>query len=149
MTKPFKPDYLKSLVKSQLANAAILRKNLGKTMFVDAESAKMIGSKDKEFMDSLYAIMEEELSNPELNMEDLAARLLLSRTALYNKLKQLTGEAPANLFKRYKLNRAAQMLRKGQLKVSAVAEAVGFSQSYFSKVFQEEFGLSPSQYMKK
>ncbi|MBQ9172845.1 MAG: response regulator [Bacteroidales bacterium] len=149
VTKPFDPKYLLSVVKSQLSNAAILRDQLGRTTIVGDISEQVLGEKDKEFINKLYAIMEEELSNPELNSSYVADVMMMSRTSLYNKLKQLTGETPVTIFRKYKLNRSVEMLKEGKLKISAIAEAVGFSPSYFPKVFQEEFGMLPSQYLKQ
>ena len=149
VTKPFDPEYLLTLIKSQLSNAAILRDQLGRTTIVGDISDQVLGSKDKDFMTRLYAIMEEELTNPELNMTYVADKLMMSRTSLYYKIKQLTGESPVNVFKKYKLNRSLEMLKEGKLKISAIAETVGFSPSYFPKVFQEEFGILPSQYLKQ
>ena len=55
-------------------------------------------------------------------------------------------ETPTNYFKKYKLNRSLEMLKEGKYKISAVAQMVGLTPSYFAKLFQEEFGILPSQY---
>lgn len=70
---------------------------------------------DKSFMEELYKLMEDELSNSELDIIHITEMLHISRTKFYYKIKGLTGQTPATFFRTYKLNRAAQMLTMGQL----------------------------------
>ena len=98
-------------------------------------------------MDELYKLMEEELSNTELNINRITDLLYMSRTKLYYKIKGLTGETPSSFFRTYKLNRAAELLKSGKYTVSEIVDKTGFStQSHFSSVFKSKFGVSPSQY---
>ena len=86
-------------------------------------------------MEELYKLMEEELSNSEIDVSRITKLLLISRTKLYYKIKGLTGETPSNFFRTYKLNRAAELLKSGKYTVSEIADKCGFStQSHFSVV---------------
>ena len=97
----------------------------------------------------LYKLMEEELSNSELDVTRITKLLLISRTKLYYKIKGLTGETPSNFFRTYKLNRAAELLKSGKYTVSEISDKCGFStQSHFSVVFKKHFGVTPSEYTK-
>lgn len=59
----------------------------------------------------------------------------------------LTGEAPVEFIRSYRLKRAAQLLRDKFGTVSQVAIAVGFDNpAYFAKCFKEKFQQSPSSY---
>jgi AraC-like DNA-binding protein len=99
-------------------------------------------------MDELYTLMAQELSNPELNINSLTERLLMSRSKLNYKIKGLTGETPAAFFRRFKLNKAAEMLREGSHSVSEVADLTGFSSpTVFSRNFKQQFGVTPSEFV--
>ena len=73
----------------------------------------------------------------------------MDRTGLYRKLVAVVGKTPTNFIRSVRLKRAAQLLEEGYT-VAEVTDSVGFStSSYFSKCFQEEFGVRPSQYADK
>ncbi len=98
--------------------------------------------------EQLYHVMEEELSNAELDVAHLTAMLHISRTKLYYKMKGLTGSNPSAFFKTYKLNRAAELIREGKYTMSEVADMTGFNTpSHFSTSFKKQFGVSPSEYV--
>ena len=101
-------------------------------------------------MDELYALMESELSNSELDVSIITERMHISRTKFYYKVKGLTGENPATFFRTYKLNRAAQLLQEGKHNISEVADLTGFSTlSHFSASFKKKFGCTPSEYVRR
>jgi len=98
-------------------------------------------------MTNLYRLMENELSNTELNITRMTEVLKISRTKFYYKVKGLTGENPNVFFKTYKLNRAAELLLEGEHNISEIADMTGFSTlSHFSVSFKKQFGVSPSDY---
>lgn len=98
-------------------------------------------------MDELYALMEKELSNPELNIIKITEVMKISRTKFYYKLKALTGENPSIFFRNYKLNRAAELMATGKYTISEIADMTGFSTlSFFSASFKKKFGVPPSEY---
>lgn len=149
VVKPFDPIYLLALVKSQLRNREVLRNMLGKATPTEQIDRQMLSDRDQQFLDQLYAMMETELSNPELNIVRLTEKLHISRTKFYYKVKGLTGVNPNVFFKTYKLNRAAELILSGNYAVSEVADMTGFStQPYFSTCFKRHFGVNPSEYAK-
>ena len=145
VTKPFDPDYLKALVKSQLENRQRVRNLLNaatKTSEIDNLSIR-----DRAFLDDLYGLMEKELDNEDLDISRLTELLKMSRTKFYYKIKGLTGKTPSEFFMQYKLNMAAKMLLEGKLNVSEIAVRTGFNTlPHFSKAFKKQFGVSPSKY---
>jgi signal transduction histidine kinase/ligand-binding sensor domain-containing protein/DNA-binding response OmpR family regulator len=147
VTKPFDPNYLLSLIKSQLKNREDIRRILSKSTQTDKIEENMLSPQDNAFMTDLYRLMENELSNTELNISRMIDVLKISRTKFYYKVKGLTGENPKVFFKTYKLNRAAEMLIDGKYTISEVADMTGFSTlSHFSVSFKKFFGKSPSEY---
>lgn len=151
VTKPFDPEYLQALIRSQLENRARIRgiiANATTTEEIQEAQADALSEQDKALMDRLYAIMEEELSNEELNINKFTEMMYMSRTKLYYKIKGLTGETPNAFFKKYKLNRAAEMLKSGNHNISEVSDLTGFSSpTVFTRNFRAQFGITPTEYL--
>ena len=79
-----------------------------------------------------------------------ADRLNISRSGLFAKIKTLADVTPNEMIQIVRLKRAAQLLHEGGHLVSEVGYMVGFSNpSYFSKCFQKQFGIRPTDYIKK
>ena len=149
VTKPFDPSYLLALISSLLRNREKVRNLLGRATQTDKLDDNILSPQDKSFMTNLYQLMENELSNPELDVARMTEMLKISRTKFYYKVKGLTGENPSFFFKTYKLNRAAELLVEGKYTVSEIADLTGFSTlSHFSKSFKKQFGITPSEYNK-
>ena len=149
VTKPFEPQYLLALIQSQLKNREKIRDILNKATDVETLEKDTLSPQDSAFMTELYQLMENELANSELDVSRMTEMLHISRTKFYYKVKGLTGENPSVFFKRYKLNRAAQLLSERKYNVSEIADMTGFSTlSHFSTSFKKQFGVSPSEYIK-
>ena len=146
VTKPFDPSYLKALVKSQLENRRRVQNLLNSA--TDSSEVDTLSSRDKAFLDSLYSLMERELSNEDLDISRLTDMLKISRTKFYYKIKGLTGKTPSEFFMQYKLNVAAKLLKEGVMNVSEIAIKTGFSTlPHFSKAFKKQFGVPPSRFV--
>jgi AraC-like DNA-binding protein len=149
VTKPFEPQYMMALISSQLRNREKVRSMLSQSTDTEEIEENALSPQDNDFMTELYQLMEKELSNSELDVARMTEMLHISRTKFYYKVKGLTGENPSVFFKRYKLNRAAQLLGERKYNVSEIADLTGFSTlSHFSTSFKKQFGVSPSEYIK-
>ena len=149
VTKPFNAQYLLSLLDNLLKGRARLRKALSENAGLDLPGDGSISSQDREFLSEVYSMMEKELSNSEFNIGDIVDGLHMSHAKFIYKIKGLTGTTPSELFKNYKLNKAAAMLREGKYNVSEVSDLTGFSSlAHFSKVFKKKFGVPPSGFGK-
>jgi signal transduction histidine kinase/DNA-binding response OmpR family regulator/ligand-binding sensor domain-containing protein len=147
VTKPFDPNYLFALIKSQLTNREKIRNILSHKTKTDKSIEKILSPHDNALMTELYKLMEAELSNSELNISKITCALKISRTKLYYKIKGLTGINPNTFFKTYKLNRAAELILEGKMNISEIADYTGFSTlSHFSASFKKQFGKSPSEW---
>lgn len=149
ITKPFDPTYLRTLVESQLRNVNELRQKLSNSVNTDeaADVADTLSDNDRRFMDELYSIMEKRLTELDLNVAVVSHDMLMSQSKFNYKLKQLTGDTPGVFFRKYKLNRAARLLREGRMNVSEVAMMTGFNTAaHFSVAFKKQFGVVPSEF---
>lgn len=102
-----------------------------------------------EFFDKAMALVDSHLSDSSYGVEQLASDLCMERTGLYKKMVAQTGETPVAMIRRIRLERAAELLKKsdGRMTVNEIAERTGFSSSsYFSKCFRERYGVKPSEY---
>ena len=100
---------------------------------------------DTEIMERLRDFMEAHLTE-DLAIQDLADHVGLSRTLFYNKIRSITGLSPVDFYRKYHIERAAQMLRNDGLTVSEACYNAGFSDpKYFSKVFKKFMGTTPSE----
>ena len=147
VTKPFQPAYLLALVKSQLDNREKLHRQLGSVTTTEDIAPEALSPRDAAFMKELYELMEKELANTDLDITRITEMMKISRTKFYYKVKGLTGENPSVFFKRYKLNRAADLLKEGKFNMSEIAYMTGFNTlSHFSTSFKKQFGVPPSEY---
>ena len=148
VTKPFQPAYLMALVKSLLENREKLHRQLGSVTTTEELSSEALSPRDAAFMQELYDLMEKELANADLDIVHMTEMMKISRTKFYYKVKGLTGENPSVFFKRYKLNRAADLLKEGKHNMSEIAWMTGFNTlSHFSTSFKKQFGVPPSEYV--
>jgi signal transduction histidine kinase/ligand-binding sensor domain-containing protein/DNA-binding response OmpR family regulator len=147
VTKPFQPAYLLALVKSLLDNREKLHQRLGSVTTTEDIEPEALSPRDAAFMKELYELMEKELANVDLDITRITEMMKISRTKFYYKVKGLTGENPSVFFKRYKLNRAADLLKEGKYNMSEIAYMTGFNTlSHFSTSFKKQFGVPPSEF---
>ena len=145
--KPFHAEYLISLIENLLKGRRRLREALSENAGLDLPGDSSLSPQDRTFLKELYALMDEELSNSEFNIGDIVDKLHISHSKFLYKVKGLTGTTPSELFKNYKLNKAAAMLREGKYNISEVSDLTGFSSlAHFSKVFKKKFGVPPSEF---
>lgn len=148
LTKPFNGKILKARLQNLIKNHLRLQ-----NFFTDQTgmtSKPQLNEADKGFVDKLRKEIEERLSNPDTNVEDLGAALGFSRVQLYRKTKALTGYAPNELLRIARLKKAASLLAATEKSIAEVTYEVGFSSpSYFTRCFKEFFGESPTDYLKR
>lgn len=147
VTKPFEIVVLDRQIKSLLRNRAIIHENYRKQNFViDVSSGKI--SKDDLFISKLKEIIEENISDVNFNVKNLAKLFLLSETQVYRKTKALTGYSPVEFIRYIRLVKAANILRSSDISVKEVCYRTGFNNpSYFIKCFKEQFNVTPNVYV--
>jgi AraC-like DNA-binding protein len=105
---------------------------------------------DQLLYEKIIKKINENIANPELNVEFLANSIGMSRVHLHRKLKELTSQSAHDFIRSIRLNQAAELLSKQKLSVSDVAYALGFVNiSHFSNVFREFHGVSPKEWREK
>lgn len=148
--KPFHTDYVKIKIIHLLQERQKLRERLleklrdNKLLLSEPEKVESI---DDAFLRKFAEQIEAVYADPEYNVDKLSETLGLSRGHLHRKIKELTGTAPVEFLRTYRLNKATQLLRQNAYTVSEVAYRTGFSSpAYFSKCFKAVYGVTPTEY---
>ena len=94
--------------------------------------------------------VEENISNSDAGVGEMAQAAAVSRSGLQRKLKQAMGITPLDLMREARINRACQLLTQTDKNISDIAYACGFTDpKYFSRSFRQSTGLSPTEYREK
>ena len=146
VTKPFDASILEQRVKNLLKTRQNLIKKFKKDIILKPKELE-ITSADEIFLKKSIALIEENINNAEFTITDFISELGMSRSALYRKLKALTGQSITEFIRTIKLKRAAQLIAQTKRTISEIAFDLGFNDlKHFRKTFKKLFNELPSQY---
>jgi len=149
ITKPFNFEVLNAKVRNLLLLNSNLKNTYSRQIKVLTPEVE-IQSDDERLLNTVMLYLEENLTNPELSVEELSKHVGMSRSSLYSKILDLTGQTPVEFIRSVKLEKAAVLLEKSDMNVAQIAYSVGFSTpNYFAKSFKTKFGMLPSEYINK
>jgi signal transduction histidine kinase/DNA-binding response OmpR family regulator len=146
LTKPFNPTFLLENLRTLLHNRERQREHFRRELSVDTATVTP-QRVDQKFLTDLLAIVEANLDNSSLSVEDVAARLGISRVQLYRKVKAVLGTSVTDFIQGIRLTKARQQLLDTELTIAEVGYRLGFSSpSYFSSSFRAKYHISPSEF---
>ncbi|WP_337950703.1 substrate-binding domain-containing protein [Prevotella sp.] len=149
ITKPFSSKLLKVRIENLLRS----RKMLGvgsKTDPLENVDNSGLSQADKEFMERLYDIIHNYMSDSDFGVEAIGKHIGLSRVQLYRKVKALTGLSAVDLLRKSRLHKSKTLLEKTSKGIAEIAYEVGFSSpSYFTKCFKDEYEMLPGDVRNK
>jgi signal transduction histidine kinase/AraC-like DNA-binding protein len=149
IVKPFNPEILKKTIANLLGNRERLKsKSQNQT---EGKIAKIeMRSQDEILMNKLLKLINENLDNPDLNVNMLSDKVGMSRVHLHRRLKELTNQPASDFIRSIRLKQAGELLLSKKLSISEVAYRVGYSTlSHFSSSFKEFYGVSPKEYVER
>jgi signal transduction histidine kinase/ligand-binding sensor domain-containing protein/DNA-binding response OmpR family regulator len=147
--KPFNPKHLLVRVEKLIELRESLLRKFSKSINFEAKEMTLT-SADERFLQKAINLVKDNISNSDLNIEDMGSELGMSRVHLYRKLKALTNQTPSEFVRTIRLKQAAYLLAQNKINISEVAYAVGFSShQYFTNCFQNYFNMSPTEYSHK
>ena len=113
----------------------------------NAESTLVLLSPlDRKFMDKLNTLIEENLATEDIDIAFMTNHMAMSHSTFYRKVKALTGVSANEYIRKFKLQRAMQLLKVGEHNVTEVSMMTGFNNvGYFRKCFKKEYGITPSE----
>ncbi len=145
--KPFEIDYLSNRIQSLLDRRNLLVQKARQEAMIQPKETEVL-SGDEKFLKKITQVIEDEITNPDLNVNLLSNKTGYSSKQVYRRLKALTGQTAVDYIRSVRLKKAAMLLSRKTFTVAEVMYMVGFSNhSYFAKRFQEMFGKSPKQYL--
>ena len=159
LTKPFSASLLRSRINNLLDSRKKLvaqfqaqstpgsQIDLSEKRIVIAEALSKL---DNEFIEKITLLIEENLSSEKIDINYLSDKMCMSGSTLYRKMKALTGLSTNEYIRKVKMENAERLLLEGKFNISEIAYKVGMnSTGYFRQCFKEEFGVSPSDYLKQ
>lgn len=150
LSKPFHPEELLLLMQNILAKQqfAVSQFRNKMTSMPVVEEGKL--PKSDVFLIKLTELLKTKISDPDFLLEDLEGLMHMSYSVIFKKCQEFTGFTPSEYFRRIKIKKAAILLSQYNYAVSEAAFEVGFTDSkYFSKLFKETFGMTPSVFRTK
>ena len=111
------------------------------------ENSRQLSNEDHLFSEKLKAYIEENISNPDLSVLDIAQAMNVSRTVLFVRTKNIFNSSPNNYVLNTRINHAKTLLTQADIHVAEVAYRCGFSDpKYFSRCFRKLVGMLPKEY---
>lgn len=151
ISKPFNIELLKKTCSNLIKNRQLLKNNFkGNQLQEDKLKEVEMQSTDDVLMQKIMAVVNDNIDNPELNVELIASEIGFSRVHLHRKLKEITNQSARDLIKNIRLKQAGDLLSSKQISIAEVAYAVGFSSpAKFSTHFKAFYGESPTSFVEK
>lgn len=147
ITKPFNSDVLCARIENLIDNRKLV--NPSNDRYKEMESAEF-SDVDRSFFNHFHSFVSENISNADLDIQQLSEEFNMSRVQLYRKCKSITGKSPVELIRLIRLKAARQLLENSNKTVSEIAYEVGFSSpSYFAKCYKDQYNESPTDVQKR
>jgi AraC-like DNA-binding protein len=143
--KPFHPKHLfvriEKLLKTREQMSEFFKTNFGTPTYDLQQNYSL---RDRELLEKCVNYIEKNYGEENLDAENLASYLALSKAQLYRKIKALTGLTPHGLIKNFRLKKARQMIAEGKYSVTEIIYMTGFNnRTYFYRSYKEMFGETP------
>ena len=152
LTKPFSAKLLHSRINNLLEThkkiASLLA--LADIQPKQESAVSSLNKLDNEFLQKITQIIEENLEMEKMDIAFIADKMCMSHSTLYRKIKGLTDMSANEFIRKVKMRKGVELLMSGQYTISEIAYMIGFSSvAYFRQCFKDEYGMSPSDYVKQ
>ena len=140
ITKPVDESYLLAKIDNIFREREALKKKYREEQRIEKES---LGT-NVSFIGKAEAIIESNLRNPAFEISEFASQLSISKSSLQRKVKAATNLSPSEFIRDYRLKKAVELIKQGNLNIDEIAILVGFnSTSYFIRTFKNKYGKTP------
>ena len=152
LTKPFSAKLLHSCINNLLETR---KKIASQLLLADVKPAQeqavsSLNRLDNEFMQKITQIIEENIEMEKMDVAFIADKMCMSHSTLYRKIKGLADMSANEFIRKVKMRKSVEMLISGEYTISEISYMTGFSSvAYFRQCFKNEYGVSPSGYVKQ
>lgn len=145
--KPFAFEHLTAQISNLLTNRNMMKEYFARSPLTHIKGIA-VSKADRDFLEKLTHIIYDNVTDLDLDVDQLSSMMNMSRPTLYRKIKGLSDMTPNELINLTRLKKGAELLAEGDHKINEVANMIGYSiPSNFSRDFQRQFGVSPSNYL--
>ena len=150
IAKPFSMNELRVRIDNLIEGRRKLQKKYAQHAIVYKPGETHSESFEEKFLKKAVNTIEAHISDTAFSVEVFAREVGMSQVQLYRKLTALTNYSPNEFIRHMRLQRSSDLLVSKAGNVAEIAYQCGFnSLSYFSKVFKEKYGVTPSEMLKK
>ena len=147
ISKPFSIDTVYEIIKNKLKQREDIKKKYMQMSIIPEPKASTFSQADEIFLNKLNKIINENISNSNMDIAFICKEIGMSRASLYNKLKALTDMGCNEYINKIKLGKAMQLIKETNLNFTEIASETGFTTlKYFSAAFKVYTGITPTQY---
>ncbi len=159
LSKPFHPEellvVLSNLLDLRLKLQAKYMDHSGPTPASGTQKAPVPDQETREagpdpedvFMQKLRSAVESRLAQADLSVEEISRMVGMSYPVVHRKVTALTGRSLTLYVRAVRLQKACILLADPARSIADVAYETGFNDpKFFSRVFSEEYGMSPSAF---
>ena len=144
--KPFSFAHLLTQIETLLLNRQRERESFVKRPYLPVQSGG-ISKVEEQFISKITELITKNIRQSEFNVEQLASEMCMSRSSLHRKIKEVSDMTPIDFIRLIRLKKAAELIREKGYRANEVCEMVGInSPSYFIKLFQKQFGMTPKEF---
>lgn len=148
LPKPFYPRHLRAIIERLLENRRTLKTYFNSSLAdMDYYNGNLVGSEDQEFILKITRFTEQNIDQENLNAALICKELGIGRMQLYRKIKELTGQSPAEFIRNLRLKFAARQIITSSKTIQEIMYESGFNnKAYFFREFGKMFKMSPGEY---
>lgn len=112
------------------------------------EKRKPYNKEEQQLLTRLRQVIDQHMADQDFSINLLAASMNMSHSALYKRLKTMTGMSLVEFINDYKIFKAVQLFQQGETSVEQVCELCGFGDpKNFRSMFKRKMHMTPKQYI--
>lgn len=150
LSKPFGVDLLVAILNNLFRSRQELKRRYAMPDLNVSTQEITFSNADERFITKLIGFIQSRIDDSDLRIDDLAMEMAMSRTSFYNKVKLVTGMSANAFVIDYKIKQAILLLHNHENTIQEISLQLGFiNQRYFSTVFKQITGKTPTQYRRE
>ena len=150
LTKPVSLNFLKARIGSFLQRNASSLQNANLTTPASTVGGTHYSKEDQKFILRCKEVIDKNMCREDFGVDFMASALGMSHSALYKKVKAITGKSAVDMIVDYRIFKAVEMMRGGETNVTKISELCGFNDiRSFRSAFKSRMGMAPKQFVQQ